>query len=193
MARWDIRPYDLESGRHRIRHFLLDPTVTGAVDTLAEQDTSHLEGNIVSVDPAVGDILVADDGAFDPATGLHLIAAVSSQGMITHNNLADPVAAAGPRMLPCYDVTTGAEFSTSIVSTNAGAAGDTALDLTAAVFVGMSADFWVNDTVATAIGHRHYIDVNGDFFIITRKLDALGRDSDQSGQACVQVVFKSNT
>jgi hypothetical protein len=37
------------------------------------------------------------------------------------------------------------------------------------------------------------LDVNGDYFTITRKLDALGRDSLISGDTTVKVVFRKAT
>jgi len=186
MGRWDIRPYDLESGRHRIRHYPADPTVSGATGTLAAQDTSFLEGNVLSVAVATQDILAAPDGAYDAATGLHLISCVSSQGLITHHNLADPVAADNV-MVPVYDPTSGAMFVTGNVFNGA----DNIVDMDGAnCLIGDSCGWWVDDQVATAIGHIHGIDTDAaGYFTIIRKLDALGRDSLISGQASVAVVF----
>ena len=95
----------------------------------------------------------------------------------------------GKKVTACTAFKDGQEFITRNVFSNS----DTALDPTEAngVYQGVTCDFWVSDATATMVGHIHGIDINGDGMIVTRVLDAQGRDSHEPGVGTLTyVVFK---
>jgi len=184
MARRDIWPYASEhSGHDRLLHARM-----GALTTDSGAYTSWLEGEIVVVNAAVGDLdyaLAGAGGAVDPVGGLHGIAAASSQNLIAMHGEASG-AATHDIMVPYFDFYHGQEFVTGNVYNG----GDAELDLDGgAVLVGVTADLWVDDAVAA---HNHGLDIAGNYFTIIRRLDALGRDSDISGDTTTSVVFRRN-
>lgn len=184
MARHDIMPYSSPlGGTTEIVNFSI-----GIGTSSATEDTSWRAGNIVILDAAVGDVNPATDGTLEPGPGLHYLALVDSASIIAHYGLTDPVAAGEFAMVPCVPLTKGQEFTTAFISSG----DDTQLGLdTATVLIGATADLWVDDSVATVDGHIHGLDIAGNFFMITRKLDALGRDSLISGAATTKLVFRS--
>ena len=181
MARHDIMPYLSEHGGHR--RTVSFQVGGGTTDT--GEDTSWRAGNVVRVDAAVGDVNPHVDGAADPADGTYYIAAADSQGLISLNG-GTSGGATHLFEVPCYDLADGQEFVTANVYNNS----DTELDLDTGFQVGDTADLWVDDATATLDGHNHGIDINGDFFTITRKLDALGRNSDISGDTTTRITFR---
>ena len=185
MAARDIMPFVSEhGGTSRIVSYRM-----GALTTNDTEDTSWLEGEVLVVNAAVGDIDAEIDGAADPAGGLHAIAAGSSQGLISVNN-GTSGATTHAITVPCYDIYDGGEFVTRNVynnsDTNIGPNGSGAMT---GVLVGVTADFWVDDS---ATAHEHGLDINGDFFVITRILDANNKDTYLSGGTADKVVFKRN-
>ncbi len=182
MAFRDIRPYSSARGDHtRILHFRM-----GALTTDSAEDTSWLEGNIMLLSNTVGDIDAHIDGTLAPDGGLAYLAAAGSADLILKNG-GTSGAATHDIMVPVYDFTQGDEFTTANIS----AGDDTQLDLdSATVLIGTTADLWVDDSVATMVGHLHGLDNAGDYFVITRKLDANGRNSLITGETTVEIVFK---
>lgn len=181
MARFDIMPYRAELGGHvRVQSFQVGGGVTN--DT---EDTSWRTGNIVRVDAAVGDINPHVDGTADPSDGTYYIAAADSEAVISING---GTSGATTHAFECsvYDLNDGTEFTTANVYN----ASDTELDLDTGFQVGDTADLWVDDATATVDGHNHGLNVAGDWFTITRKLDADGKNSDISGATTTAIVFK---
>ncbi len=165
-----------------VRHFQM-----GAGTTDSGEDTGFLEGNWMVLDTAVGDINPLVDGADAPGPGDIFVSAASSRALKAISLVRDGNATGIARiMVPCYDVTDGSEFVTRLAYNN----NDTELDLDSGFQIGDTFGCWVDDAVTTLVGHNHGIDLNGSGFIVTRKLDAQGRDSIISGAATTQVVFK---
>lgn len=181
MARFDIMP--IRSARGSARNVLAFQMGGGVTDS--DENTSWRAGNIVRVDAAVGDLNPHTDGAADPADGTYYIAAADSADIIAINggtSGADP----HPFEAEVFDLTDGTEF----VTANVYSGNDTELDLDSGFQVGDTFDLWVDDVVTTVDGHRHGIDLAGDFFTCVRKLDSLGRNSDISGATTTRVVFR---
>lgn len=186
MAARDIMPFISERGGHnRVIAIRM-----GGGTTTATEDTSWLEGEVVEIDAAAGDLNASGTGAGgaeDPAGGLHYIAAASSESLINKFQ-ATSGAATHNIMVPVYDLYDGGEFVTRNVynnsDTNIGPAGDGTMT---GVLVGVTCDLWVDDSAAA---HDHGLDINGDYFIITRILDANGEDTAVSGGTADKVVFK---
>ena len=165
----------------------------GALTTNSVEDTHWLEGEYLIIDPAVGDIDVAVDNSNDPETGLGGIAAASSEALIAKYG-ATSGAATFTIGVPVYDIYGGTEFSTQHIFNNS----DTDLGPTSGggdgtltgVFVGVTADIWVDDSTTAA--HVHGLDINTNYFTITRLLDAQGHDTFVSGNAVERIVFRRN-
>lgn len=189
MAQDDIRPVvDAHGGHKLMRHFRM-----GALTTDATEDTSWERGEILLLDAAVGDINPAGTGAGgaeDPSGGLHYIAAAGSSELIAHNN-GTSGAATHDISVPVYDVNNGGEFKTQNVysnsDTNLGPGGNGAMT---GVLIGVTCDFWVDDS---ATAHIHGIDINGDYFTITRIVDSEGRDTWLTGNDPAWVYFAKTT
>ena len=176
-------PFSSPLGGHsEIVHFTI-----GIGTSSTTEDTSWRAGNIVILDNAVGDINPATNGTLEPGPGDHYLALADSAAIILMHGLTDPVAAAEFAMVPCIALTQGQEFQTSNVYDN----NDTDVDLDTGFQIGDTADLWVDDVTATLDGHSTGLDINGNFFTIVRKLDALGRDSLVSGAATTRVTFRS--
>ena len=186
----DIRPFASEHGGHdRVQNFRM-----GALTTDTGEDTGWLRGYIMIVDAGVGDINAGNDAAIDPATGLSgYIATSDSAGLIAANK-ATSGAATFLIPVPVYSMYGGAEFVTRNVynnsDTNLGPSTGTGDGTMTGVFVGVSCDLHVDDSTATMIGHDHGIDINGNYFTITRILDANGQDSWRTGATADQIVFR---
>lgn len=187
----DIWPFFSEHGGHdRVHSYRM-----GALVTNDTEDTSWSQGYWLVIDAAVGDINMEVDGAVDPAGGLHYIAAASSADLITANG-GTSGAATHDIYVPVYDVYGGAEFWTRNVTdtndTQIGPISGGGSGAMTGVLVGVTADGWVDDTTATMIGHEHGIDINGDFFVITRLLDVNNNDTWLTGAVADKIVFRRN-
>jgi hypothetical protein len=181
MAAYDIMPFTAAVSR---------PVLTfrmGALTTDGAEDTSWNVGEVLRVEAAVGDINEHTDGAADPSDGTYYLAAAGSAELILANG-GTSGADTHDIYVPVYDMTQGDEF----VTANVVSGDDTQLALTVAagVVVGVTGDLWTDDAAAA---HVHNLDIGGNFFVITRRLDALGRDADISGAACTRVVFKAKS
>lgn len=187
----DIWPFFSEHGGHDRAHGYR----MGALTTDDTQDTSWEQGYWLAVDAAVGDINEVVDGAVDPAGGLHYIAAASSAALIKTNG-GTSAAATHDIIVPVFDVYGGAEFWTRNITdtddTQIGPISGGGSGAMTGVLIGVTADGWVDDTTATMIGHAHGIDINGDFFVITRLLDVNNRDSWLTGAVVDKIVFRRN-
>jgi len=181
MARWDVRPFTSPLGGTTEAYSfpIADDT------TSAGEDSAWLAGNwcVLNADGYLDPFV---DGTADPGPGTKFISLTDSAGIIQMNNLGDPVVAGTQALAPCLPTSTGQEFITA----NIFSGDDTLISPDTGVDIGDTADIWVSDAVATLVGHVHGIDIAGNFFTITRKLDALGRDADISGQAATHVVFR---
>jgi hypothetical protein len=178
MAARDIMPFTAATARPALSFRM------GALTTDSTEDTSWNIGEVLILDAAVGDINEHPDGTLAPDGGLAYLAAAGSAELIA---LAGATSGAATHAIevPCWDVTGGEEF----VCTNVYSGDDTELALTVAagVIPGITADFWTDDSAAA---HKHGLNIAGDYFVITRMLDADNRNFLISGAACVKVVFK---
>lgn len=199
MARFDIRPYRSAHGSHtRTLTFQM-----GAGSTATGEDTAWLEGYIMEVDPAVGDINPATNGNVDPkdfatggtgggAHGGVYIAAGSSQGLMSRqvgpSNVSGITAGQiSDILVPVWEFLPDVEFITANVFSNS----DTLVDLDTGFQIGDGCDLWVDDSTATMAGHNHGLDINTtNTFVITGKLDSLGQSSLVSGNTTTHVLFR---
>lgn len=182
MAARDIMPALSEHGGHNsVRHFRM-----GALTTDATEDTSWLEGEVLLLDGAAGDINyggVGAAGTISAAGGLTFVAAASSAGLIAAAG-GTSGAATHNIMVPCYDMADDQQvwvtrnvFDNS--DTNIGPAG-TGTNLT--LLVGMLVDLWVDDS--SFPGHVWGLDLNaGAHFVVERILNATGQDIGLTGEA----------
>ena len=192
MAFDDIRPFESQNGGHdTINHFRLGGAITNTVE-----DTSWERGYVLQIDPAVGDINPEIDGTVDPAEGFTYLAMASSANLIA---AAKGVSGAASHdiTVPCYAMGEGMSFRTRNAfnnnDTNVGPATGTGSGAMTGIFVGVTCDLWVDDTTTTMVGHDHGIDINGNFFTITRILDDQGRDTWASGGTADWIVFRANS
>ena len=187
----DIRPFASEHGGHDLlRYFRMGTNVTDTgensswergywmLNIIASAHTLPFTGNDVD-DPAGRDIYVA---------------AASSAGLIQSRGGTSGAATHAIRV-PVYDIYSGAEFKTRNVfnntDTNLGPISGGGDGTMTGVVVGATADIYVDDSTATMVGHVHGIDINGDWFEITRLLDDLGEDTFISGNTVDWIVFRS--
>jgi hypothetical protein len=164
-----------------------------AAATNDTEDTSWVEGEVLVVDATVGDIGPETDGAIDPAGGLHYIAAAGSADLIQQYN-ATSGSPANVRV-PVFDFYGGGEFMTQNVTDTddtqlgpaAGPAGGSGA--MTGVLVGVTADLWCDDSAAL---HHFSLDINGDFFVITKILDVNNEDILISGGTADKIIFRRN-
>lgn len=184
MPAQDIMPFAGSShGQPRVHSFRMGG---GTTDTT--ENTSWEVGYILTLDGAAGDINPEIDGAVVPVLGSTFIAGASSANLIQLFNATSGAATHG-LLVPTWEVNDGTEFETlNIVSGN-----DTQLAPTPgnSVFVGATADLWVDDVVTTMVGHIHGLDLGGDGLVITRITDNQGNDVglEQTGTP-TRMVFK---
>ncbi len=188
MATNDILPVvDANGGSARV-----DSTPIGANTSADTANTSWRIGEVLVVTAASGDIDVIADGAEDPALGLHRIAAGSSEGLL--HKIAGPSPATGDadgQISSNYTLAVGQEFVTRNVfdnsDTNIGPAGDGTMT---SATIGATADLWRDNTaVSDGPNGTFGIDINGDYFTITRILDVKGDDTSVSGAMADKVYF----
>lgn len=190
MARHDIMPFESPHGGH-------DAIVTASTEdatTRIVTNTSFREGEPLFMTVAAGTMAVADDGAIAVTTNFY-IAAVSSEGLLDHYNVADATTPCNIT-IPMYPLTgpDAGSFVTEYIGTNSDVALTAAERL--AIMVGDTVGFR-RDNVATGdVGNgengRFMIDTGSTGLKITKKLDAAGRDADISGQAVARYVVISD-
>jgi len=190
MATHDIMPYESPLGGH-------DAIVTASTTDAATRivtNTSFREGEMLLLDVATGCVAVIPDG-IEAVTTNHYIAACSSEGLLELNNIADATTPCNltVAMYPLTGPNAGS-FVTKYICTT------TDTQLTAAerllIMVGDTVGLH-RDNTATGVAHNGE---NGRFGIntastglkITKKLDALGRDADISGEAVAAFVVISD-
>jgi hypothetical protein len=188
MGARDIMPLASGQGRPRIVSLPV-----GASTTSGTANTSWLEGEVVEVTAASGDIDVTPDGAADPHTGLVYIAAASSAGVLQTKTGGTTAGDADGLLCPCYVIGPGVEFvSRNVVSnsdTNIGPAGSGAMT---SVTIGATCDLWRDNTnpgtVSGDVNGDFSFDINGDGMVITNILDSQNRPIAESGGTADKVV-----
>lgn len=175
MARFDIMPYASAHGGHELlTSFIMEPA-----QTTGTEDTAWLEGNIAQTDGA-GGIGAAIDGTLDPNAGTIYLHLASSADIIQSHNLTSPVTSGTEPEVTVQVFTHGSCY----VGTNLSSGDDTQLAVTISNFIPgtTTANLWVDDSVATMVGHLHGFDNAGDYFVLDRVLDTLGRNAIVTGQ-----------
>ena len=141
-----------------------------------------------------GTFQVSAAGTIDPSTGLIYLAKTSSEGAIVKaGGLAATALGAASKPEPVYAFESGVEFVTrnafSGSDTNIGPAGSGAMT---GVTVGADCDLYraVTGTVTgSGVNGDFGIDVAGDWFTITRLLNAQGQDTSEFGGTVNFIVF----
>ena len=188
----DIMPFTSEhGGLDRILYFRM-----GASTTNTGENDSWERGYWMIYNQGAADIDAANTDQEDPAsiTNPIYVSAASSAGLIQTRGGTSGAATHAIRV-PVYDIYSGMEFRTRHVFSNSdtdlGPVSGGGNGTMTSVVVGATADVYIDDSTATMVGHVHGLDITGNWFEITRILDATGEDTFISGATADWIVFRS--